>query len=170
MHESHYSCKPVVLGLENNWQVVVQQINPYLSKKPLAVGIKLMAKGFLSFLFIWFEFVLEHFDQSVAKCLWWDFCPCLRSVNKTPFTKDADVSTLFTSNDFNQMTNRLEFIIRSRGIGVFLSNPGMVKTTCLRKTLESLNPNRYVVIYICIQLLIFTACLIMSSVLKRQPS
>lgn len=42
---------------------------PYLSKKPLAVGIKLMAKGFLSSLFIWFEFVLEHFDQSVAKCL-----------------------------------------------------------------------------------------------------
>ena len=26
----------------------MQQINPYLSKKPLAVGIKLIAKGFLS--------------------------------------------------------------------------------------------------------------------------
>ena len=70
-------------------------------------------------------------------------------MDKNPFTKDATVSTLFTSNDFNQMTNRLEFIIRSRGIGVFLSSPGMGKTTCLRKTLEGLNPNRYVVIYIC---------------------
>ena len=57
-------------------------------------------------------------------------------MDKNPFTKDATVSTLFTSNDFNQMTNRLEFIIRSRGIGVFLSSPGMCKTTCLRKTLE----------------------------------
>lgn len=73
---------------------------------------------------------------------------CVVSI-RPPFTKDAVVSTLFTSNDFNQMTNRLEFIIRSRGIGVFLSNPGMGKTTCLRKALESLNPNRYVVIYIC---------------------
>ena len=26
----------------------MQQINPYLSKKPLAVGIELIAKGFLS--------------------------------------------------------------------------------------------------------------------------
>ena len=70
-------------------------------------------------------------------------------MDKNPFIKDAAVSTLFTSNDFKQMTNRLEFIIRSRGIGVFLSSPGMGKTTCLRKTLEALNPNRYVVIYIC---------------------
>ena len=70
-------------------------------------------------------------------------------MDKNPFTKDATVSTLYASNDFNQMTNRLDFIIRSRGIGVFLSSPGMGKTTCLRKTLESLNPNRYVVIYIC---------------------
>ncbi|MBM6842156.1 AAA family ATPase [[Clostridium] spiroforme] len=70
-------------------------------------------------------------------------------MDRNPFIKDAAITTLFTSNDFNQMTNRLEFIIRSRGIGVFLSSPGMGKTTCLRKTLESLNPNRYVVIYIC---------------------
>lgn len=70
-------------------------------------------------------------------------------MDRNPFIKDAAISTLFTSNDFKQMTNRLEFIIRFRGIGVFLSNPGMGKTTCLRKTLEALNPNRYVVIYIC---------------------
>ena len=70
-------------------------------------------------------------------------------MDRNPFIKDAAITTLFTSNYFNQMTNRLEFIIRSRGIGVFLSSPGMGKTTCLRKTLESLNPNRYVVIYIC---------------------
>ena len=44
------------------------------------MGIKLIAKGFLSSLFIWFEFVLEHFDQSVAKCLRWDFRPCLRGI------------------------------------------------------------------------------------------
>ena len=68
-------------------------------------------------------------------------------INRNPFIKDADVTILFTSNDFNQMTNRLEFIIQSRRIGVFLSSPGMGKTICLRKVLESLNPNQYVVIY-----------------------
>ena len=50
-------------------------------------------------------------------------------MDKNPFIKDAAVSTLFTSNDFKQMTNRLEFIISSKGIGVFLSSPGMGKTT-----------------------------------------
>ena len=30
--------------------------------KPLAVGMKLMAKGFLSSLFIWFELIFEHFN------------------------------------------------------------------------------------------------------------
>ena len=43
-------------------------------------------------------------------------------MDRNPFIKDAAITTLFTSNDFNQMTNRLEFIIRSRGIGVFLSS------------------------------------------------
>lgn len=70
-------------------------------------------------------------------------------MDHNPFVRNADVSTLYQSNDFRQMTNRGEFIIRSRGIGVFLSSPGMGKTTCLRKLLTSLNPSRYKVIYIC---------------------
>ena len=72
----------------------MQQINPYLSKKPLAVGIKLMAKGFLSSLFIWFEFVLEHFDQSVAKCLCWDFCPCLRKMENVQISQELFMQLL----------------------------------------------------------------------------
>lgn len=70
-------------------------------------------------------------------------------MDKNPFIKDTSINTLYHSNDFNQMMNRAEFVIRSRGIGVFLSSPGMGKTTCLRNLLESLNPNRYKVIYIC---------------------
>ena len=71
-------------------------------------------------------------------------------MDSNPFEKDIDTTKLYASNDLKQMTNRLEFIIRSRGIGVFMSNPGMGKTTCLRKTLQSLNPNRYIIIYICL--------------------
>lgn len=70
-------------------------------------------------------------------------------MDRNPFIKDISVDTLYHSNDFNQMMNRAEFVIRTRGIGVFLSSPGMGKTTCLRNLLESLNPNRYKVIYIC---------------------
>lgn len=67
-----------------------------------------------------------------------------------PFVKDTKIDTMYQSNDFKQMVNRLEFVIKSRGIGLFLSNPGMGKTTCLRSTLESLNKNRYKVIYLCL--------------------
>ncbi|MCD7839329.1 MAG: AAA family ATPase [Erysipelotrichaceae bacterium] len=66
-----------------------------------------------------------------------------------PFSKDIASSLLYESNDFKQMVNRGEFVITTRGIGVFLSNSGMGKTVCLRKMLESLNPSRYKVIYIC---------------------
>lgn len=71
------------------------------------------------------------------------------SMDNNPFIKDISIDTLYQSNDFKQMSNRGEFVIKSRGIGVFLSSPGMGKTTCLRKLLESLNTNRYKVIYIC---------------------
>lgn len=67
-----------------------------------------------------------------------------------PFTKEIDIDALYQSNDYKQMENRLNFLIRSRGIGVFLSNPGMGKTTCLRNTLSRLNKNRYKVIYLCL--------------------
>jgi type II secretory pathway predicted ATPase ExeA len=70
-------------------------------------------------------------------------------MDTNPFIKDISIASLYTSNDFKQMTNRGEFVIKSRGIGVFLSSPGMGKTTCLRNLLEALNTNRYKVIYMC---------------------
>lgn len=68
-------------------------------------------------------------------------------MNSNPFTKET--THFYESNDYKQMVNRLEFLIKTRGVGVFMSSPGMGKTTCLRKTLNTLNPNRYKVIYIC---------------------
>ena len=70
-------------------------------------------------------------------------------MDSNPFTKKIDINDLYKSNDYTQMENRLDFLIRSRGVGVFLSNPGMGKTTCLRNTLSRLNASRYKVIYIC---------------------
>lgn len=68
-------------------------------------------------------------------------------MNMNPFSKET--TQFYESNDYKQMVNRIEFIIKTRGIGVFMSSPGMGKTTCLWDTLNSLNPSRYKVIYIC---------------------
>lgn len=70
-------------------------------------------------------------------------------MDRNPFVKDISTEVLYASNDLKQMMNRGNFIIKTRGIGVFLSSPGMGKTTCLRKLLSQLNVNRYKVIYIC---------------------
>ena len=70
-------------------------------------------------------------------------------MDSNPFTKKIDINDLYKSNDYTQMENRLDFLIRFRGVGVFLSNPGMGKTTCLRDALSRLNASRYKVIYIC---------------------
>lgn len=70
-------------------------------------------------------------------------------MDSNPFNKNIAVDSLYESNDFKQMINRGEFVIKSRGIGVFLSSPGMGKTTCVRRLLETLNTNRYKIIYIC---------------------
>ncbi len=66
---------------------------------------------------------------------------------KDPFTKDTE--QMFESNDYKQMVNRIEFLIKTRGIGVIMSSPGMGKTTCVRSVISTLNKSRYKVIYIC---------------------
>lgn len=70
-------------------------------------------------------------------------------MDRNPFMKGISTEDIYQSNDYVQMTNRLGFLIKTRGIGVFLSNPGMGKTTCLRDTLTRLNQSRYKIIYIC---------------------
>lgn len=66
-----------------------------------------------------------------------------------PFKKDIKSKDLYLSNDYKQMKNRMEFLINTRGIGLFMSNPGMGKTASLRSVLTDLNENRFKVIYIC---------------------
>lgn len=56
----------------------------------------------------------------------------------------------FRSSDFNEMTNRLNYLKDIRGIGVFTARPGMGKSFTLRCFANSLNPNRYHMEYICL--------------------
>ena len=56
----------------------------------------------------------------------------------------------FLSNDFREMTSRLNFLKDTRGIGLFTASPGMGKSFCLRCFSKSLNPNLYHMEYLCL--------------------
>ena len=57
-------------------------------------------------------------------------CPVCES---NPFDKQQfSENDCFRSNDFEQMTARLNFLKETRGIGVFTARPGMGKSYALR--------------------------------------
>ena len=56
----------------------------------------------------------------------------------------------FLSNDFREMTSRLNFLKDTRGIGLFTASPGMGKSFCLRCFAKSLNPNLFHMEYLCL--------------------
>jgi type II secretory pathway predicted ATPase ExeA len=68
-----------------------------------------------------------------------------------PFDKQSARSeTLFQSNDFKEMTGRLNYIKDVRGIGLFTAPPGYGKTYALRCFADTLNPGLYQMGYICL--------------------
>lgn len=68
-----------------------------------------------------------------------------------PFDKTAlSVKDFFDSNDYRQMTGRLNFLKDVHGIGVFTASPGMGKSFALRCFHKSLNTNLYQMHYICL--------------------
>ena len=56
----------------------------------------------------------------------------------------------FESEDFREMTARLEYLKEIRGIGVFTASPGNGKTFALRCFSKKLNPNLYQCAYLCL--------------------
>ena len=72
-------------------------------------------------------------------------------LTSNPFDKQQfSENDCFRSNDFEQMTARLNFLKETRGIGVFTARPGMGKSYALRCFAKSLNPNMYHMEYICL--------------------
>lgn len=66
-----------------------------------------------------------------------------------PFDKDIDTKYTFETKDFKILINRLEFIRDNKGFALITGNPGLGKTFCIRNFIDSLNPNLYKCIYIC---------------------
>jgi len=72
-------------------------------------------------------------------------------LSHNPFDKqNLKVKDFFESNDYRQMTDRLNFLKDVNGIGVFTASPGMGKSFALRCFHTSLNSSLYQMRYICL--------------------
>ena len=65
-----------------------------------------------------------------------------------PFSKEIDTNKLFKTNDFNEALTRLDFLHKTRGIGLFTGKPGSGKTYAVKYFLENLNSGLYKIIYL----------------------
>lgn len=65
-----------------------------------------------------------------------------------PFEKEIEIGKLFKSSDFNELEQRLRYMLDNRGIGLIVGEPGTGKSTCLRKFAENANKSLYKVCYL----------------------
>ena len=69
------------------------------------------------------------------------------SLARAPFSKDIRASDAFPSTDYQGALNALNYLQKSKGMGLLTGDPGAGKTFTLRSFKESLNPSLYHVIY-----------------------
>jgi len=69
------------------------------------------------------------------------------SLSKNPFLKEIETKDLFLSDNFKEVKARLDYLKKTRGIGVLVGEPGSGKTTSLRFFADSLNSSLFKVIY-----------------------
>ena len=67
---------------------------------------------------------------------------------RLPFTKDIPTHDLFPSSALQELSSRLTFLARERGIGLLTGEIGSGKSTALRRFVSSLDPNQFLVIYL----------------------
>ena len=66
-----------------------------------------------------------------------------------PFIKNNSTKHYYESSDLKEAKYKLDYLFKTKGIGVITGNPGMGKTTTIRKYLSELNRALYKPIYIC---------------------
>lgn len=69
------------------------------------------------------------------------------SLSGTPFSKEIKAKDSFASCSFSEAYGRLEFLKKTRGMGLITGEPGAGKTFALRAFAESLNESLYKVMY-----------------------
>ena len=65
-----------------------------------------------------------------------------------PFDKEIEVDKLYQGEDLTELEGRLKYMLANRGIGLIVGEPGMGKSTCLRKFAENANKSLYKVCYL----------------------
>lgn len=69
------------------------------------------------------------------------------SLSGTPFSKEIEAKNSFGSEAFSEACSRLEFLKKTRGMGMVIGEPGAGKTLILRSFTEQLNKDLYKVVY-----------------------
>ena len=69
------------------------------------------------------------------------------SLSGTPFTKEVEAKRFFASVAFSEAEGRLEYLKKTRGIGMVTGEPGAGKTLILRVFTERLSKDLYKIIY-----------------------
>ena len=65
-----------------------------------------------------------------------------------PFSKEISTDKMYKTEDFNEAITRLEFLEKTRGIGLFTGLPGTGKTYTIKYFLENLNSGLYKIVYL----------------------
>ena len=65
-----------------------------------------------------------------------------------PFGREVPPSDLFTSPAHQELVARLTFLLKQQGLGIITGDIGAGKSTAMRQFAATLDPNRYLVIYL----------------------
>lgn len=69
-------------------------------------------------------------------------------LRQLPFQKSSRYRHLYKGEDIVQLENRLDYLKKSRGIGLITGKPGTGKTAAIREFAQNLNPALFKVIYL----------------------
>ena len=65
-----------------------------------------------------------------------------------PFSKEIGTDKLYKTEDFNEAITRLQFLEKTKGIGLFTGTPGSGKTYAIKYYLDNLNIGLYKIAYL----------------------
>ena len=81
------------------------------------------------------------------------------SLSQNPFKKEIKTKDLYQSENLKELSARLDYLKKTRGIAVIIGEPGSGKTSALRAMADSVNPSLFKVIYFPLS----TGCLLYTS-------
>ncbi len=69
-------------------------------------------------------------------------------LTREPFPKDIEPENMFKSSDFSELSGRLKYMKKQRGIMLITGEPGSGKTTAIRNFVAGLNKDRFFPLYL----------------------